>query len=397
MDTAEVRSTTGEMASYGIVGQGMNVDIDETRRLRLLAFVDASFFSPYMERSGKRYPIYSGDAQWFADNIPCMSACPSHTDISRYIALIADGRYSDSYELNREHNVFPGCLGRMCARPCEQACRRKEVDAPIGICYLKRVAADYRGETRREIPPPWNGLTAAIVGAGVNGLTAARQLARKGYKVTIFEKFPVPGGVMWTGVPEWRLPRDVINEEVEQITDLGIDIRFNVQIGVDISFKDLVDQFDSVLISAGCQTAQGLGIPGEELDGVVSGLQFLEDVNLGEKDVWVGKHVVTVGGGFTSMDCVRTVMRMGAESSIMTYRRTIQEIPVEELELEEAEIEGVEIMYLITPIEVVGENGKVVGLKCQKNALGEPDKQGRRRPEPSQDPSSAPPRNRRSS
>ena len=147
-----------------------------------------------------------------------MTACPSHTDISRYIALIADGRYADSFELNREHNVFPGCLGRMCARPCEDACRRKEVDAPIGICYLKRVAADYRGESRRETPPPWNGLTAAIVGAGVNGLTAARRLARKGYKVTIFERYPVPGGVMWSGVPEWRLPRDVIMEEVELIT-----------------------------------------------------------------------------------------------------------------------------------------------------------------------------------
>ena len=171
MDVAEINLATNELASYGIVGQGFDIDVDDTRRMRLLAFIDASFFSPYMERSGKRYPIYTGDAQWFSDNIPCMSACPSHTDISRYIALIADGRYADSYELNREHNVFPGCLGRMCARPCEQACRRKEVDAPIGICYLKRVAADYRGETRREIPPPWNGLTAAIIGAGVNGLT----------------------------------------------------------------------------------------------------------------------------------------------------------------------------------------------------------------------------------
>jgi len=263
---------TSQLAAGGIVGQGYDIEVEDTRRIRLLAFVDASFFSPYIERTGKRYRLATGDAQWFSDNIPCQTACPSHTDISRYIALIADGRYSDSYELNREHNVFPGCLGRMCARPCEDACRRKEVDAPIGICYLKRVASDFRDRTRREEAPPPNGLTVAIVGAGVNGLTAARQLARKGYTCTIFERYPVPGGVMWAGVPEWRLPRDVVSEEAEQILDLGIEIRYNTEIGKDIPFMDLVDQYDAVLISAGCQIAQEIGIPGEHLNGVVSGL-----------------------------------------------------------------------------------------------------------------------------
>ncbi len=383
MDPSEVGIVTRELASHGIVGQGFDVDVDDTRRLRLLAFVDASFFSPYMERTGKRYPLYSGDPQWFSDNIPCMTACPSHTDISRYIALIADGRYADSFELNREHNVFPGCLGRMCARPCEDACRRREVDAPIGICYLKRVASDYRGETRRETPPPPNGLTAAIVGCGVNGLSAARQLARKGYKVTIFERYPVPGGVMWAGVPEWRLPRDVINEEAQLILDLGIEVRYNTEIGKDIPFRDLVENYDAVLISAGCQVAQEMGVPGEDLEGVVGGIDFLEDVNLGQDDVWVGKRVVTVGGGFTSMDCVRTVLRMGAERSVMTYRRSIHEIPVEELELEEAELEGVEVMFMISPTRVIGDSsGKVIGLEVIQNELGAPDAKGRRRPEP---------------
>jgi NADPH-dependent glutamate synthase beta subunit-like oxidoreductase/formate hydrogenlyase subunit 6/NADH:ubiquinone oxidoreductase subunit I len=383
MDSTEVGLATGQLASHGIVGQGYDIEVEDTRRIRLLSFVDASFFSPYTERTGKRYRISTGDAQWFSDNIPCMTACPSHTDISRYIALIADGRYSDSYELNRESNVFPGCLGRMCARPCEDACRRKEVDAPIGICYLKRVASDFRDKTRREVIPPPNGLTVAIIGAGVNGLTSARQLARKGYTIDIFERYPVPGGVMWVGVPEWRLPRDVVAEEAEQILDLGINIYYNTEIGKDISFTDLVDKYDVVLISAGCQTAQEIGIPGEHLNGVVSGIGFLEDVNLGQKDVWVGKRVVTVGGGFTSMDCVRTVLRMGAEYSAMTYRRSIQEIPVEEYELHEAEIEGVEIQYMVSPHRIVGDaNGNVIGIELIRNQLGEPDARGRRRPEP---------------
>jgi NADPH-dependent glutamate synthase beta subunit-like oxidoreductase/NAD-dependent dihydropyrimidine dehydrogenase PreA subunit len=384
MDLAEINAVTGELASYGEAGQGFDdIEIETGRRIRLLAFVDASFYTPFVQRAGLRYPIYTGDPQWFSDNIPCMTACPSHTDISRYIALIADGRYADSYELNREHNVFPGCLGRMCARPCEDACRRKEIDAPIGICYLKRVAADYRGETRREAPPPPNGLTAAVIGAGANGLTVARQLARKGYKVTVFERYPVPGGVMWTGVPEWRLPRDVILEEVQQIADLGIDIRYNVEVGRDVTLAELSDAFDAVVISAGCQIPSELGLPGEDLEGVVSGLKFLEDVSLGQKDVWVGNRVVTIGGGFTSMDCVRTVIRMGAEASIMTYRRSVQEIPVDEIELEEAEMEGVEIMYMVAPTRVIGdENGRVTGLELVRNELGAPDDKGRRRPEP---------------
>jgi NADPH-dependent glutamate synthase beta subunit-like oxidoreductase/ferredoxin len=385
LSSSDVSAVIAEYSSRGIVNQDMDITpIDDTRRIRLLAFVDQEIFSPFTVRTGPRLRVASGDQEWFAANIPCQTACPSHTDISRYLALIADGRYSDSYELNREHNVFPGCLGRMCARPCEDACRRQEVDQPIGICYLKRVAADYRGETRRESPPPLNGMTVGIIGAGVAGLTTARQLARAGYKCTIYEAFSVPGGMMWGGVPEWRLPRDVITEETELITDLGVEIHYDTKVGEDISMQELIDRHDAVVIAAGCQNPTRLNIPGEDLPGVVGGLTFLEDVNFGQKeDIFVGKRVVTVGGGFTSIDCIRTVLRLGAQTSIMTYRRSINEIPVMPLELEESELEGCELLYMVGPTRIIaGEDGHVAGIEFIRNELGQPDASGRRRPEP---------------
>jgi NADPH-dependent glutamate synthase beta subunit-like oxidoreductase len=384
LTSADVGQIIDAYSSRGIVFQDSTVTpVDDTKRIRLLAFVDQEFFSPYTVRSGARYRVFTGDQPWFAANIPCQSACPARTDISRYLALIADGRYADSFELNRESNVFPGCLGRMCARPCEDACRRQEIDQPIGICYLKRVAADFRGETRRETPPPPNGLSAGIIGAGVAGLTAARELARNGYKVTVYERFPVPGGTMWSGVPEWRLPRDVIMEEVELITDLGIEIVYDCNIGVDFTMYELVAKHDAIVIAAGCQYGSALRIPGEDLPGVVSGLQWLEDVNFNREGVFTGKEIVTVGGGFTSFDCIRSVLRLGATRSVMTYRRSINEIPVGLIEIEEAELEGCEIMFMVSPTRVIaGDDGHVAGIEFVHNQLGAPDASGRRRPEP---------------
>jgi NADPH-dependent glutamate synthase beta subunit-like oxidoreductase/ferredoxin len=385
LSNAEINDIVGGYRSYGVVQQDQSVTpVDDTRRIRLLAFVDAEFFSAFTVRSGSRYRVFTGDQQWFADNIPCQRACPAHTDISRYISFIADGRYADSFELNREHNVFPGCLGRMCAKPCEDACRRQVVDQPIGICYLKRVAADFRGETKREVLPPANGLTVGIIGAGSAGLTAARELARLGYKVTIYEMFAVPSGMMWAGVPEWRLPRDVIMEEVELILDLGIEVKYNTKVGVDVSFEELVERHDAVLIAAGNQNPSELGAPGEDLPGVVPGLTFLEEINMNlVPDVFVGKRVVTVGGGFTSMDCIRTVLRLGAERSVMTYRRSEHEIPVMPLEIEEAELEGCEILYMVSPTRcIAGPDGHVAGIEFARNELGAPDASGRRRPQP---------------
>ncbi len=385
LSSRDVSALIGDYVSGGIVSQDTDVTpIEDTRRIRLLAFVDQEFFAPYTVRSGPKYRVYTGDQAWFAYNIPCQTACPAHTDISRYLALIADGRYADSFALNRESNIFPGCLGRMCAAPCEDACRRQEIDKPIGIRLLKRVAADFRGETVREVPPEQNGKTVGIIGAGVAGLSTARELARNGYGITIYERWDVPGGTMWSGVPEWRLPRDVITEETQYITDLGVEIIYGVNVGVDITLHDLAAKHDAVVMAVGNQNPSELGIPGEDLPGVIGGIRFLEDVNFGQKeDVFVGKKVVTVGGGFTSMDCIRTVLRMGAEESTMTYRRSINEIPVAEFELEEALIEGCEIQYMVAPVEIIaGDDGHVCGIKLVKNELGPPDDSGRRRPQP---------------
>lgn len=385
IENSDIDRLIGEYTSYGVFSQDVNeTPVDDTRRIRLLAFVDSENFAPFAKRSGPRLAVHTGDQRWFADNIPCQRACPAHTDISRYISFIADGRYADSFELNREHNVFPGCLGRMCAKPCEEACRRQVVDQPIGICYLKRVAADFRGETRREVVPPWNGQTIGVIGAGAAGLTASRELARQGYRVTIYEAFPVPAGMMWGGVPEWRLPRDIISEEVELILDLGIDVHYNTKVGVDVAMEQLVERHDAVVIAAGNQNPSRMNVPGEDLPGVVPGLTFLEELNMNLKDeIFVGRKVVTVGGGFTSIDCIRTVLRMGAEESIMTYRRSHNEIPVEEREVEESELEGCEIMFMVSPVQcIAGPDGRVSGIEMVRNELGPPDASGRRRPNP---------------
>src|SRR5579884_3033777 len=250
-------------------------------RVRLLALVETGFRPAHAQADGPSYAVSTGDLQWFQDNIPCQRACPAGTDVPRYIALLADGRYADSEALNREHNVLPGCLGRVCARPCEDACRRGLVDAPVAICSLKRAAYDYMPARLTEPPMRPNGRGVGIVGAGPAGLAAARELARAGFRVTIYERRPVPGGMLWAGIPDWRLPRQVIRDEVRVIERLGVEICYGVGAGQDVSVADLIAGHDAVLLAAGCQEAVRLGIPGEELAGVSGGLPFLERVNLG--------------------------------------------------------------------------------------------------------------------
>jgi NADPH-dependent glutamate synthase beta subunit-like oxidoreductase/NAD-dependent dihydropyrimidine dehydrogenase PreA subunit len=349
-----------------------------TRRLRLLALVDIGFVPPHACDDGPGYELATGDAQWFLDNIPCQRACPAETDVARYIALIADGRYDDAYAVNWSDNIFPSCLGHVCARPCEDACRRKYVDAPVGIRVLKRVAAEQlRAQPTIDLPAA-NGHTVAIVGAGVAGLAAARELALRGYQVRVYERYPVPGGMLWAGVPAWRLPRETIAEDVRSVIDLGVEVRYQVEVGRDVLLSDLAATNDAVVVTTGCPESVALSIPGETLDGVSSGLAFLEAVNLAaEPPDLRGERVVTIGGGYTSIDCARSALRCGATQSVLVYRRSRHEMPVEAEEFEEAEREGVEFRFLAAPLRILGQHGHVRGLELVRNEFRAPDRSGR--------------------
>jgi NADPH-dependent glutamate synthase beta subunit-like oxidoreductase/ferredoxin len=355
-------------------------DVDEVRRIRLLAFLKGTMPPPFLQE-GKRYLVDSGSVDWFRKNVKCQYACPVHTDVPGYIALIADGKYEDAYQLNRKANIIPGILGRVCSHPCETACRACDVDGAISICRLKRSAADHRGEWKRIKKQPWRPEKVAIIGAGCAGLAAANDLALMGYGPTIYDKYPVPGGTMWSGIPEFRLPRDLVQAEVDNITDLGAEINLNVEVGKDISIEELRQKYDAVVVATGCMAPQKLRVPGEDLQGMYYGIEYMEEVNFTYRAKRMGKTVVVIGGGYTAMDCSRSALRLGAEKAYVIYRRTRAEMSVDEEERGETEREGVIFEYLIQPIEILGDgNGGIAGIKCVRNRLGAPDASGRRAP-----------------
>lgn len=327
--------------------------------------------------------------KWLQANLPCQNTCPAHTDVSTYVDLIAQGRFDEAYLVNRQDNVFPGVLGRICARPCESQCRRSLKDEPVAICWLKRSSGDYRSSSLLpEKPAVTRPEHIAIVGAGPAGLTCARDLRLRGYSTTIYDAMPEPGGMLVGGIPAWRLPRSVVKEEVDRYMDaLGVQFQLNTKIGTGekIGVKDLLAGYSAVFLAPGCQKAVKLNLPGEDLTGFEYGLPWLEKNNLPPRQLpdLAGQRVVIIGAGYTAIDCCRSALRLGAAEVYLCYRRSQKEAPLEPQEIEEAASEGIKFVFLVSPVEVLGDkNGRVHGLKLIRNVLTEPDKWGRRKPEP---------------
>jgi NADH-quinone oxidoreductase subunit F len=312
---------------------------------------------------------------------PCQNACPAGVNVPGYIALIAAGRPRDAYNLVRKENPFPAICGRVCTHPCESKCRRAQLDEPVAICDLKRYAADYvfeNDEPYMDLVFPKKAESVGIVGAGPSGLTCAYYLARLGYDVTVYEAQPVAGGMLAYGIPEYRLPGAILAKEIRMVEQVGVTIKTGVEVGKDITFKKLRDKHNAIYVSTGTQFPNKVEVPGEELDGVYHGLDFLRDVYLGQP-VTVGKDVVVIGGGSTAFDAARTALRLGAEKVTVVYRRLIEDMPADPREIQEAVDEGIEIRELMSPVAFVGKK-TVNGVRCVRMELSGFDDSGRRKP-----------------
>lgn len=318
---------------------------------------------------------------------PCMAACPAHIKIPLFIEMIREMDNEGALEIIRETMPLPGICGRICPHDCERACSLAHVDSAIPIKLLKRLAADH--EVRHKTWPDFSSTekkdeAMAVVGAGPAGLSAAYYLARMGYPVTVFESLPRPGGMISVGIPPYRQPRDILEREIKIIEDAGVEFRMGEKWGQDFSLSDLeIQGFKAIFLAIGAHRSARLGVPGEEdgLEGYIPGIDFLRQVNLGERPK-VGHRVLVLGGGNTAIDCARTCLRLGAHEVHIVYRRTREEMPASREEVEETDEEGIQIHELTGPIEIMGAEGRVTGLRCIRMELGEPDDSGRRRPVP---------------
>ena len=314
---------------------------------------------------------------------PCVLKCPASVNAQGYIQAIARGDDKEAVRILKERLPIPASIGRVCPHPCEGGCRRQMVEESISISYLKYFAADNVIKAGGYLPAKAasTGKRVGIIGGGPGGLTAAYYLSLKGHRVTIVDAMPQMGGMLRYGIPEYRLPKKVLDEEIAEIASLGVEMKNNYRIGVDASFEEFKAKYDAVVLAIGAWSSMPVGCPGEELEGVMGGIDFLRQVAMGEKPD-IGDKVAVVGGGNTAMDACRTAVRLGAKEVYVVYRRTEAEMPAEQIEIDEAREEGVVFKFLTNPAEIVGENGKVKEIKLQVMELGEPDESGRRRPVP---------------
>lgn len=327
-------------------------------------------------------------------NKPCVSGCPVRIYIPEFIAKVAEGKFEEAYKIISESSALPAVCGRVCPQEtqCEEKCVRGIKGEPVAIGRLERFVADLHNKisTEKAVRPIQNGHKVAVIGSGPSGLTCAGELAKKGYQVTVFEALHLAGGVLVYGIPEFRLPKAIVQKEIDGLKELGVEIKTNIVIGKTISIDELMNEYgyEAIFIGSGAGLPKFMGIKGENLNGVYSANEFLTRVNLmkaykpeGDTPIHTGKRVVVVGGGNVAMDAARCAKRLGADVKIV-YRRTEKELPARREEVEHAMEEGIEFKFLTNPVEVLGADSWVVGIRCQKMTMGEPDESGRRRPEP---------------
>ena len=343
-------------------------------------------------RAGSAQEQSSRRPQHVEKTAPCMAACPNKTNIRGIITTIAQAEkkekpkeqaYLEAWNMLVEKNPFPSTCGRVCPHPCEAECNRKDKDGAVAINNIERFLGDYAVEKNLPLPKLTEDARSekiAVIGAGPAGFSCAYQLARRGYPVTVFEAFPKAGGMLRYGIPDYRLPQDVLDSEIQKLLDLGIELKTNTIIGKDVDYKDLQKDYKAIFVGIGAHKGYNLGIEGEDAANVYTGTDFLNRINRGET-VDVGNQVIVIGGGDTAIDAARVCRRLGAEVTIL-YRRTRNEMPAIEEEIVGAEEEDVKFHFLAAPIKVIKDGDMAVKMVCQQMELGEPDASGRRRPVP---------------
>ena len=336
-------------------------------------------------KNGKETMYQSLDS--ITKSAPCQFVCPIQTKVPTYVSLIDRRRFREAWEIIKLDNPLPSACARVCHHPCQTQCQAGKWGGPVSIRVLKRVATDYamnNGLSRpagpRRVP---DGEAVGIIGAGPSGLAAANDLAQKGYRVTIYERLEAPGGAMAACIPEYRMPNDILNMDIENILHKGVELKLNTEVGRDFSFQEMRRRFKAIYVATGCHRSKKLRIPDEDAEGVLYSMEFLNDKNLNRNKIRIGRRVGIIGGGNAAMDAARVAQRQPeCDEVTLIYRRTRREMPAYEEEIEAALDEGVTMLPLTNPVRIVTRNGKMIGVECIKMELGQPDESGRRRPVP---------------